>query len=73
MQMPHNNLGNIFQRTRQTREAIEAYKKAISIKPDYADAYNNLGNALRDQDRLDEAVEAYTKALSAQTEFADAY
>jgi len=24
-------------------EAIEAYNKALSIKPDYADAYNNMG------------------------------
>ena len=27
-------------------EAIEAYKEALSIKPDYADAYYNMGNAL---------------------------
>ena len=28
-------------------EAIEAYNKALSIKPDYAEAYNNMGNALK--------------------------
>ena len=33
-------------------EAIDAYKKAISLKPDYAQAYNNMGIALRDQDKL---------------------
>ena len=27
-------------------EAIEAYNKALTIKPDYADAYNNIGIAL---------------------------
>ena len=43
-------------------EAIEAYTKAISIKPDYADAYNNMGNALKDQDKLDEAIEAYKQS-----------
>ena len=26
-------------------DAIEAHKKSISLKPDYADAYNNMGNA----------------------------
>jgi tetratricopeptide (TPR) repeat protein len=26
---------------------IEAYNKALAIKPDYAEAYNNMGNAQR--------------------------
>ena len=54
-------------------EAIEAYKKALSIKPDNAEAYNNMGNALQDQGKLEEAVEAYTKALAIQPDYADAY
>ena len=29
--------------------ALMAYKKAISIKPNYAEAYNNLGNTLLEQ------------------------
>ena len=33
-------------------EAIEAYNKAIAIKPDYADAYNNMGVALKEQGKL---------------------
>ena len=44
-------------------EAIEAYNKALTIKPDYADAYNNMGNALKEQGKLEEAIEAYNKAL----------
>ena len=42
-------------------EAIEAYTKALSIKPDYADAYYNMGNALQEQGKLEEAIEAYSK------------
>ena len=44
-------------------EAIKAYNKALSIKPDYAEAYNNMGNALKDQGKLEEAIEAYNKSL----------
>ena len=39
------------------------YRRALELKPDYADAYSNLGNALTDQGKLDEAVATYRKAL----------
>ena len=54
-------------------EAIEAYNKCISLKPDYAEAYSNMGNALKDQGKLDEAIEAYNKALSLKPDYAEAY
>ena len=50
------NLYNIIGVTNQglgkLEEAIEAYNKAISIKPDYADAYYNMGIALKDHGKL---------------------
>ena len=52
-------------------EAIEAYNKALSIKPDYAEAYNNMGNALKEQGKLEEAIEAYNKALSIKPDFTE--
>ena len=54
-------------------EAIEAYTKAISIKPDYAEAYNNMGLVLQEQGKLNEAIEAYKKALSIKPNFAEAF
>ena len=33
--------------------AIDSYKQAIKIKPDYAEAYINLGNALKAKGELD--------------------
>ena len=36
-------------------EAIAAYRRAIALRPDYAEAHNNLGNVFREQGRLDEA------------------
>jgi len=39
--MSHRGLGKL-------EEAIQAYQKALSIKPDYTDAYNNMGIALQD-------------------------
>ena len=57
----------------QLDDAIHAFQKALSIKPDFAEAYNNMGNALYDQGKLDEAIEAYQKVFSLKPDFAEAY
>ena len=54
-------------------EAIEAYNKAISLKPDYADAYYNMSNAFKDQGKLEKAIKYYNKSISLNPNFADAY
>ena len=54
-------------------EAIASYTKALSLKPDYAEAYYNMGNALQEQGKLDEAIEAYTKALELKPDYAEPY
>ena len=53
-------------------DAILAFQKAISIKPDYAEAYNNMGATLKDQGKLDEAIQAYNKAISIKPDYAEA-
>ena len=42
-------------------EAIEAYTKALAIKPDYADAYTTWAMLFKGQNKLEEAIEAYNK------------
>ena len=49
------------------------YKKAISLKPDFAKAYNNAGNGLKQQDKLDDAIKGYNKATVAQARLPEAY
>ena len=44
-------------------EAIENYRKAIQINPNYSEALNNLGVALADKGRFDEAIENFRKAI----------
>ena len=56
----------------QYKDAIRAFQTAISIKPDYADAYNNMGNALKDLGSLEEAIRAFNKAISIKPDYADA-
>ena len=54
-------------------EAVNACQKAISIKPDHAQAYNNMGVALKEQGKLDEAIEAYMKTISLKPDYSEAY
>tara|TARA_B110000908_G_C10242585_1_gene446938 strand:- start:899 stop:2545 length:1647 start_codon:yes stop_codon:yes gene_type:complete len=66
-------MGNALQDQFKRDEAITAYEKALSIKPDYADAYNNIGVTLKEQGKLDEAIAAYEKTLSLKPDHAAAY
>lgn len=45
------------------KEAIEAYKKAVRIDPDYVDAYVNLGLVYYKVERYPDAIDAYKQAL----------
>ena len=59
----HNNLGDVYGRRGDIERAIYEFKKAIEIKPNYADAYHNLANTYHGIGRLEEAVENYKKAI----------
>ena len=39
------------------------YRRALELKPDYAEAQNNLGVAFKDQGQIDEALACYRRAL----------
>ena len=54
-------------------EAIETYKKALVIKPDFADAYTNMGNALKDQGKLEQAIDTFNMAIAIKPDDAEAH
>jgi len=77
-QFPHspvlfNIQGAVLKGLGQLELSIEAYSKALAIKPKNADAYINMGNTLKDQGKLEKAIEAYNKALTIKPNNADAY
>jgi superkiller protein 3 len=63
---PYKALGDLFMAAprRLFDQAVEAYNKAIELRPFYADAYVGLGNAKAAKSDVDGAVAAYTKALT---------
>jgi tetratricopeptide (TPR) repeat protein len=68
-----HNLGSALQSEGRLAEAIDRYKKAIAIKPDYVPAYSNLGAALLSRGDVAGAIAAYQHALEIDPNFADAH
>ena len=66
-------MGITFKKQGMLDEAIQAYNKALSIKPDYAEAFNNIGVALKNQGELADAMKAYRKALAIKPDYAQAW
>jgi len=70
--MARNNLGTLFANKGRFDEAIENYRQAIQINPNYAEALDNLGHALTAQGRFDEAIENYRQAIQINPNYAAA-
>ena len=56
-------MGSVLLDMGRLDEAEASYRRALQIKPDYAEALNNLGLTLPDMERLDEAEASYLQAL----------
>jgi tetratricopeptide (TPR) repeat protein len=67
------NLGNVLKAQSQSNEALAAYRNAIRIKPDYAEAHFSFGNVLIELRRLDEAAAAYRSAIRIKPGYAEAH
>ena len=68
-----NIQGAVLNALGQLDLSVEAFTKALAIKPDYAEAHNSMGNALKAQGQLEEAIAAYTQALAIKPDLAEAY
>ncbi|MDB4037562.1 tetratricopeptide repeat protein [Candidatus Thioglobus sp.] len=58
---------------KQYDAALENYKKALEIKPDYAEAYFNMAVTLKDKDDLEAAIDCYKQALMIKPNYAEAH
>lgn len=57
------NLGTALSINWRKEEAVEAFRKALKIRPDLLIAYPNLGHTLRDLGRSAEAIECYMRVF----------
>lgn len=59
----YSNLGNVYKERGQLQEALENYRHAVRLKPDFIDGYINLAAALVAASDMEQAVQAYVTAL----------
>lgn len=59
----YSNLGNVYKERGQLQEALENYRHAVRLKPDFIDGYINLAAALVAAGDMEGAVQAYVSAL----------
>ena len=68
-----SNYGVILIDLGKLQDAELSTRKAIQIKPDFADAHSNLGNILKDLGKLEEAELFTRKAIEIKPDFANAH
>jgi tetratricopeptide (TPR) repeat protein len=62
--MAHYNLGIVLSEQREADQAIEHYRQAVALRPDYAEAHYNLGRLLVERGQLNDAIAHYERAAA---------
>ena len=55
------------------KNALEAFEKAITLRPNHARALSSKGNTLNELGKTDAAISAYQSAISIDPDYAEAY
>ena len=63
LEKKHQTLLKKFKSVKRIKEAEENYKRAIKIKPDFAEACFNLGNIFMETESFDDAIEIYRRTI----------
>jgi tetratricopeptide (TPR) repeat protein len=71
--MAYNNLGVLYSERGRPDMELLFYRKALELKPKYAEAHYNVGNALDDLGDSSGALSAYQKAIELEPNFSGAH
>jgi len=69
----YNIRGTRYANLGQLDRAISCYEKALSIKPDYAEAHYNLGFSYHKKGQLDAAVKSFKKVITIKPDYAEVH
>jgi len=62
--MAHYNLGIVLSEQGEADQAIDHYRRAVALRPDYAEAHYNLGRLLVEHGQLNDAIAHYERAAA---------
>ncbi len=68
----HYNNGLSLSDLGKHSEALNEFRKAVSLRPDFAEAYNMIGFTYRKLGKLSDSLKNYEKALKLRPEFPQA-
>ena len=68
-----NLIGACYKEIGQLDGSVKMFNIAVSLKPNYAEAYFNLATVLNDLEQKDESVKNYKKAIAIQPNYSDAH
>ncbi|NCF21013.1 MAG: tetratricopeptide repeat protein, partial [Haliea sp.] len=71
--MPHNVMGVILAQREDHQGAVNSYRQALALEPEYVDALNNLGSSLHALGNYREAIDCYKKVIQLNGKDADAF
>ena len=64
-----NNLGNVYFKKMNLKEALDYYDKAIQINPNYYEAFYNKEMFLKKINNFPKAIECFDKALKIKADY----
>jgi len=68
----HGKLGDAYYDLGRYDQALDEYRKAVSLRPNFVDILTKIGMTLREMGDLDRAVEAFVKAKKAGPQYVPA-
>jgi len=71
--LAHSSLANSFRKNGSLNSAINEYKAALNLDPNYAMDYNNLGSCYYEKGMFSEALNEFRKALKLNPDLSIAY
>ncbi|HEY5649348.1 MAG TPA: tetratricopeptide repeat protein [Nitrospiria bacterium] len=69
----HAKLGDSYYELGRFDHALEEYRKALNLKPNFADIHTKIGITLRDRGDLEQAIHAFEKAKVVNPDYAAAF
>ena len=67
--LAHKLMGDALQRTNKAREAINYYRAALALQPNFVEVYANLGTLYAQQQQYQQAIDYYQQALKIDPNF----